>query len=195
MRPLTLLVLVLSLLAVSFLRSADPPAAAPDQAAVQEMMMKLAQPGPQHEQFKGLVGEWTCIGRSYEQNPEEPLEWKGTAEFSLLLGGRYLQQDFRGEMPGFKFEGRGITGYDNAQQKYVGTWMDTMSTGIMSTAGEFDPATNTMTEHAVSHTPAGEMKLVMTTIHKSDDAFLFTMSLDTPAGPHKMMEIDYTRKK
>ena len=180
---------------VSSSMSAEPPAAQPDQRAMQELMMKLAQPGPQHEKFKAMVGEWTCVGRSYEGNPDEPIEWTGTSEFKLLLGGRYLQQDFRGELPGMTFEGRGLTAFDNAQQKYVGTWIDAMSTGIMVTEGEFDAGEQTMTETGVVKMPFGEMKFRMVSKHTSADAFLFTMYGVTPAGDQKMMEIDYARKK
>jgi hypothetical protein len=32
-------------------------------------------------------------------------------------------------------EGLGYTAYDNAQKKYVGTWMDSFGTGIMTSIG------------------------------------------------------------
>ncbi|MFV0444739.1 MAG: DUF1579 domain-containing protein [Planctomycetaceae bacterium] len=165
-------------------------------AAAQEMFMKLAQPGPQHEQMKSLVGRWACHCRNFEGTAGEPQAWSAESEFKLILGGRYLQQTLDGEMPGgIPYAGQGLSGFDNSQQKYVGTWVDSMGTGILQMQGEFDEATNTMTETAVSQTPAGEMQFKMVTRYISQDEFRFVLSLSTPMGDQKMMEIDYRRKK
>ena len=43
----------------------------------------------------------------------------------MLLGGRFLQQEFSGEMMGSLYHGIGFTGHDNHTQKYVSTWMET----------------------------------------------------------------------
>jgi hypothetical protein len=180
------------------LSAADEPAqnAQPQlsEAAMQELFAKLAQPGPQHEHFKAMVGRWNCECRNYEGDPNKPAMWKAKSEFELLLGGRYLQQELSGEMPGgIKYAGQGLSAYDNAQQKYVGTWVDNMGTGILHTEGSLDPATNVMTEMGVARLPVGEMKFKMVTTFKSDDLFHFAMWMVTPAGEQKMMEIDYHR--
>ena len=82
------------------LPAADPATPPSDAQALEELFARLGQPGPQHEQMKIPVGKWDCVGRSYEQDASSPVEWKGSAEFTSLMGGRYIQQDFRGEMPG-----------------------------------------------------------------------------------------------
>ena len=48
----------------------------------------------------------------------------------MLLDGRFLQQEFTGEMMGQPFSGVGINAYDNLRKRYVTTWIDTMGTGI-----------------------------------------------------------------
>lgn len=191
---------VLVLAAACGLNAADPPVQPSAEAltpeAMQGMFMKLAQPGPQHEHFRAMVGQWDCACRNFEGDPNKPQAWKAKSEFKLLLGGRYLQQEFAGEMPGgIPYSGQGLSGFDNAQQKFVGTWVDSMGTGILHTEGSFDAATNTTTEMGVSKTPIGEMKFKMVTTFKSDDAFDFVMSMVTDAGEQKMMEIDYRRRK
>jgi hypothetical protein len=188
--------LAVALISVSALATAADPPAKPDAQALHEAMMKLAQLGPQHERFKEMAGQYDCVCRNYEGDPTKPQEWKATSTFKPLFGGRYLQQEFAGEMPGgLKYSGQGLMAYDNAQQKYVGTWIDTMSTGIMETVGTYDEATRTMTEEGTAHTPIGEMKFKMTTQIKSPDQFVFTMAAAAPEGEQKMMEIEYTRKK
>jgi len=58
-----------------------------------------------------------------------PHKGSGTSENSWVLGGRYLQQIFRGEADGQPFDGISYTAYDNFKKKYVGTWIDTMGPG------------------------------------------------------------------
>lgn len=175
-------------------RAADPPPATPDPAAMAELMAKLGQVGPQHEQLQAMVGKWDCACVNHEGGQAHA--WKATSEFKSLLGGRYLQQEFSGTMPGnIPYSGQGLSGYDNAQQKYVGTWVDSMGTGIMHTTGSYDEATKTTTETGVAHMPFGDMQFKMVTVHKSADEFVFNMSMATPAGDQPMMEITYTRKK
>ncbi len=163
-----------------------------DPAEIAKLFAEYATPGPEHESFKHMVGKWKTEVKSYE-SPDGPQTTHGSATFKLLLGGRFVQQNFKGEFGGAKFEGVGITGYDNAQKKYVGVWMDSMGTGIMHTEGEFDPKTKTMTETGKSLSPIGMMTMKMVGKHADDGKFLFTIYTLTPEGDQKLMEITYTR--
>lgn len=186
------------ILAASALAAQETPQGERKQLSPEElnaMFMKLAQPGEPHERFKEMVGEWTCTCRSYDAGPDNPEVTSGKARFTLLLGGRFLQQDMESTFHGMPYQGRGLTGYDNAQQKYVGTWIDSFGTGMLHTEGTLDPETKSMTETAQMNTPAGVMNLRMVSEHKSDDEFLFTMYMKTPQGEQKMMEILYERKE
>lgn len=177
-----------------------PVAAQPDMKAMQEMMLKLAQTGPVHEQLQKLVGNWTCECRSYCDPAtggtlDKPNVTKGKAEFTPLLGGRFVQQKFQGEMDGQKFEGVGIAGFDNGKQKTVGVWMDSMGTGIMEMEGDWDAGSKTLTEMASYEMPFGVMKFRMVTKYASDDEFTMTMAAVEETGEKKVMEITYKRGK
>ena len=43
------------------------------------------------------------------------------------------------------FQGLGFTGYDNHPKKYVGVWIDNMTTSIMTSSGTFDAGGKTFT--------------------------------------------------
>ena len=47
----------------------------------------------------------------------------------MILDGRFLHQEFNGEMMGSPFIGIGITGYDNGSKQYVSNWMDSSEKG------------------------------------------------------------------
>lgn len=96
-----------------------------------EVYRKLGTPVAPHKLLASMVGSWTARSRTWMRPDTPPMEWMGSSEQKMFLGGRYLQQEFSGEMMGSLYNGIGFTGYDNHTQKYVSTWMDSMSTGIM----------------------------------------------------------------
>jgi hypothetical protein len=159
------------------------------------MMKEFAKLAPEHELFKQMAGSWTTEATSFYGDPAKPTVTKGTAEFKLLMGGRYLVQNFKGVFDGEPFEGLGITAFDKVNKKYVGVWVDNMGTGLMHTEGSFDPATKTMTENGSADSPLGKLQMKMVTKHIDDDTFMFTMFMKSPDGKEtKNMEITYQRK-
>jgi hypothetical protein len=121
---------------------------------------------------------------------------KGT-ETNSLLGGLWLVTDFKAEMMGTPFQGHGVTGYDPNKKKYVGTWVDTMSSGLLLSESSWDAATKTMTGTTEGPDMSGQvqkMKSVVT--YKDPDTRVFTMSGTGPDGKDvKFMTITYKRKK
>ncbi len=190
--------LVVLLLAMSFTSAGraddkEKKSADSDPANVEALMKAFAKPGKSHKHFKRLAGTWKAETKSYYKNPEKPSTSEGEAKFAVMMGGRYLRQNFRGEFDGQRFIGMGITGYDNALKKYVGMWIDNNGTGIMRTEGSYDVKTNTMTEIASASSPLGEMKMRMVTKYVDDNKFLFTMYAQEGENEKKIMEMTYTR--
>jgi hypothetical protein len=171
---------------------ADDGQLTPEEA--EALMMELGTPGEEHERFKGMVGHWNCEIRMYVEGVDEPIVSEGHSDFELIFDGRFLVQDFEGNMAGMTFSGHGMTGYDRAQEKYVGFWADSMSTGMMSMEGTVDEETGIMTEFATMAVPGGEMKMKMESKQESDDEYHFTMYMGDADGNYvKHLEIIYTR--
>ena len=84
-----------------------------------------------------------------------PMESTGTAEMKMLLDGRFLQQEFTGDMMGQPFSGIGTDGYDNLRKKYVTTWIDTMGTGIFFMEGTASADGKTITLKGGHDEPGG----------------------------------------
>ena len=107
----------------------------PTEAEMQAMMetyKKLATPGEPHKLLASMAGSWTTQTKSWMEPNKPPMESAGTADMKMLLDGRFLQQEFTGDMMGQPYSGIGIDGYDNLRKSYVSTWIDTMGTGIFS---------------------------------------------------------------
>jgi hypothetical protein len=190
-----------ALLLVACLAQAAEPAKgkdAMDPQAMQELMMKAATPGPQHERLKKLEGEWNLTVK-FQVDPSQPWqEAPSTATVKSLMDGRYVQEETSGEMMGMPFFGLGITGYDNVLQKYVATWMDNMGTGIMKSEGVADASGKVIRWTGEGSDPmTGKLaKFRMVTTFVDDDHHTFEM-FGVPPGQKKeakLMEIAYARK-
>jgi hypothetical protein len=160
-----------------------------------EVYQKLGTPGAPHKQLERMAGSWSTRIRTWMGPDSPPMESKGASEQKMLLGGRYLLQEFTSEMMG-GYSGVGFTGYDNHANKYVSTWMDSMSTGIMVFEGTAGADGKTITQTARIDDPVrGAMQWRTVTRIVDDQTFLFEMYGTVGSGKEeRMMEITYTRK-
>ena len=78
-------------------------------------------PGPEHKVLAKLAGAWDAQVKFH--GPAGTAESKGTMKRAMIMGGRFLKEDFTGDMMGMKFQGMGIVGFDPAKKKYVSTWI------------------------------------------------------------------------
>src|SRR5688572_23070974 len=113
---------------------------AQDQPSPQEALLKkLATPGEHHQRLDPLAGKWQ-LAVKWRNKPEEKWsESKGVAQYTWILGGRFLQEQFKYDMAGEPMEWLGIYGYDNFQKQYTAVWVDNMGTNTEFADGKFDP--------------------------------------------------------
>jgi Protein of unknown function (DUF1579) len=170
-----------------------------DMQEMMEVYEKLAVPTAPHKMLAKLVGSWTTKTRAWcEMGPDNPpMESTGTCEQKMLFGGRYLQQEYTGEMMGKPFTGTNLIGYDNHTKKYVSTWIDSMSTGIYYFEGTASADGKTITQESSYDDPIkGPTVWRSVTKIVDDNTLQFEMYL-TPKGgeEEKAMEMIVTRKR
>ena len=111
------------------------------------------KPRPEHDKLKQLVGEWNTKTKLHI--PGVPAqETAGEQKATMEVGGLFLASEFKGQMFGQQFLGRGLTGYDTFKKKYTGVWVDTMSTALYTVEGSFDKAGKVLTENMEGPDPA-----------------------------------------
>ena len=94
------------------------------------------------------------------------------------------------------FKGQGTEGYDNVKKKFVGTWIDSMGTGIMMSEGDYDPATKTFTYTGEIEVMPGMKQKIREVVKITDqDHMDFEWYEDRGGKEVKTMEINYTKKK
>lgn len=167
---------------------------------MQEMMalyQTLGTPGAPHKLLESMAGSWQTKTKSCMEAGKPPVESTGTCENKMILGGRFLHQEFSGDMMGAPFSGIGVTGYDNHKRTYVSTWMDSMSTAIFYFEGTADADGKTIAQECMGDDPVrGPMVWRSVTKLVDDDTHLFEMYGTDKSGKEElMMEITYTRKQ
>lgn len=168
-----------------------------DPQAMMELWKQAATPGEPHKLFASLAGSWTTQTKEWMEPGKPPMESTGTAELKMLLDGRFLYQEYNGQMMGQPFNGIGIDGYDNIRKKYVTAWMDTMGTGIFFMEGTASQDGKTLTLRG-SHPEPGGGTMTHRAVWKiiDDNNQIFEMY-----GAHgkekemKFLEIVYIRKQ
>jgi uncharacterized protein DUF1579 len=173
--------------------AAEPPKMTPEM----EAMMKAGTPGPQHQELGAMAGDYDVKIKMWEAAGAPPTESTGTVKRTMMLDGRVLAEEFHSDLMGMPFTGHAMMGYDNTKAKYWSTWMDNMSTGMMTSEGTCD-AKKKCTFKGTSIDPLKKKPVTykMTTTWSSSTTELFEMyGPDSKSGKEmKMMEITYTKK-
>ena len=103
----------------------------------------------------------SSAGLDVKNTGADPMPMQATARTEVLLGGRYIVEEFKSDFMGMPFEGRLIQGYDNLTQQYWSLWTDSMSTGYWISHGtETSPGKvefeGTVIDIVVSASPSNE---------------------------------------
>jgi hypothetical protein len=170
---------------------------AADKEPTLEEYAKAGQPGPEHKKLDPLVGSWTFTMKMWMDPSKPPIEAKGTSESKWILGGRYVHQEVQSESFGDKFTGIGVSGYDNAQGKYVMGWIDSMGTGIETMTGTVDKDGKVFTWTGEHLDPVTKKKIKGKDVIKieSNDKYTWESYKEVDGKEIKMMEIVSIRKK
>lgn len=170
-----------------------------DTQAKMEKAMAAGKPSAGHARLKDVAGKFNAKTKMWMAPGAKVEESKGIATFEWILDGRFLRQKFLGDWGGKKFEGQGHIGYDNVRKQYVNTWMDSMSTGLMYSTGNYDEGSKTIRDEGTFSCPiTGDPSKWFRsewTIPGGDTHTYAMFGRDSTGKEYKTMEIVYTRAK
>lgn len=152
-------------------------------------------PSKEVEALKKDVGTWVAKMTMWMPDAPEPVKAEGIETNRMM--GAWLVSDFKGNIFGQQFEGRGQFGYDAKKKKYVGTWIDNMEPFMSTMEGSWDEGSQTMTYMSQgTNSQTGEpTKGKTVVVYKKDGSHVMTMYMESEPGKFtKSMEIVYTRK-
>lgn len=169
-----------------------------DPAKAGEAMMRSMNPGKPHEFLARFAGEWEGTLKIYMAGPgAPPAETRTSSSVKLILGGRFIQQTSRSDLMGMPYEHTGITGFSNDRNLFVGSWVNSMSTDIMSMTGSLDKEGKTLTMIGTMNEPTfGEIGKPAKFVWRWNDSGGYTFEAwEIIYGDEfKVVEATYTRK-
>ena len=161
-----------------------------------EVMEKM-QPGPEHGELKKREGKYDVAVKMWMDPKAPPQESKAKAEMKMVMNGKFLKQEYKGEMMGKPFTGIGYEGFDRVANKYTSTWLDDFSTQAMLAHGESKDGGKTIVFTGEFACPMTGGMVKYRNVYKQidDDKFTFEMYQTQDGKESKGMELTYTRKK
>lgn len=170
----------------------DMPKMDPKMMEMMEACQKAATPGAEHEWLAKAEGSWEGTCKMWMQPGMDPIESENSADFEMIMDGRYLGGHFRGNMMGQEFEGAAIYAFNNVSGKFECAWIDNMGTGIMTGTGALSSDKKVMTWTLTGYDPMTKkpftMREVDTRISDSEQK-LEMFGPDMNGKEYKMMEI------
>ena len=165
-----------------------------------EMMKKVeaaGKPGPGHQALNALEGNWKAEVKCWMDPAGSPEVSQGTARASWKFNGRFLEEEFHGQMMGKPFTGRTLLGFDNTKQTFNSVWVSDTQTSMFTSEGKGDSGNKVITLEGKASCPAtGRKDIPMKTVLRviSPDKHVLEM-FDASQGQNaKTMEITYTRQ-
>ena len=166
-----------------------------DKAEMMKKMEAAGKPGPGHQALNALEGNWKAEVKCWMEPGGSPEVSQGTAHASWKLNGRFLEEEFHGQMMGKPFTGRTLLGFDNTKQTFNSVWVSDTQTSMFTSEGKGDNKVITL-EGKASCPATGRKDIPMKTVLRviSPDKHVLEM-FDASKGENaKTMEITYTRQ-
>ena len=166
----------------------------------QEMMKKVeaaGAPGPAHKALQALVGNWKAEVKCWMDPAGSPEVTQGTAKASMTFNGRFLEEEFHGQMMGRPFSGRTLLGFDNTKQTFNSVWVSDTQTSMFTSEGRGDSGNRVITlEGRATCAATGQKDIPMKTVLRvvSPDKHVLEMFAASKGENAKTMEITYTRQ-
>jgi hypothetical protein len=171
-------------------------AAAADEKKADEkkMAMEMPKPGPEMESMKWMVGKWAVV-ETHEPGPMGP-GGKGAGSMTVMLGpgGFSHIMSYESKGPMGSFNGHGVSAWDPNKKKFVGSWTDSMTPGLMTSECAWEGKDMTCTGENMMNGQKASMRTTSKNVAASGWTEVFELSV--AGGPYqKMMTLEYKPMK
>lgn len=191
-----------SIVVIALLAALAVPLAAqeftPEQQKAIDAFSKLMALGEHNEFLKNLAGEWKVTTAMWMAPGAPPVSSEGTMSGKMILGGRFLELEFKAVMMGQPFEGLQIIGYDPVRKAYRSLWLDNTSSLFYESEGSRAPGANAMHDRGSWYDPTigKESPVHLVTTVVGPDAYTMEMFMVGEGGVEtKTMEYRAFRAK
>lgn len=161
--------------------------------------MVAGTPGEQHKALMKGAGTWKGTCEMWMSPGAPGITSECVSTTTPIMEGRYLQTEHKGDMPGMgPYHGSGVNGFDNVSGKFVGTWIDNHSTGIMNGTGELSKDGKTLTWTMTYNCPINKKPVTMREVQTFTSDTTMEMEMfgnDPKSGKEfKLMQFKLTKQ-
>lgn len=160
-----------------------------------QAMIDANKPGPQHAILARMEGDWKAVMQGTMPG-EEPMMSEGRMHVSALFDGKFMGQEYRGELMGMEFDGLGVYGYSTMTSKFQYCWFDSFGTHLYYAEGEAGDDGDSLVFHGQEPNPQGGGMVDFRDDFKwaSDDEYTMTRTYKTADGEFEGFRIVFTRE-
>jgi hypothetical protein len=140
---------------------------------------QMPPPVKEHQWLQQFVGDWDSEAEIVMEPGKPPMKMK-SKDVARMVGGFWVVIEGKGEAMGAPFHSYLTLGYDSDKKKYVGTWIDSMTSILWKYEGTVDAAGKTLTleTEGPCHLNPGKLsKFREITEFKSNDHRVFTSNV------------------
>jgi hypothetical protein len=151
-----------------------------------------------HKWLSSQVGTWEAELSMWMDPAQPPTKSATTDVVTMTMNGLFQIADMTSTMMGMPFKGQSTLGYDNAKKKFVLSWIDAFSSGMVIMTGDYDAATKTLSLAGTQTDPmtGQDSPIRQVNVYHDDNSYTFTMYGAGMDGKEmKFMEGTYKRKK
>ena len=156
---------------------------------------QMPQKAKQHAMVTEAAGQWAGTISYYNPESSEPMVSDCT-ESVHKIGEFWTVSDFKAPFGGMNFHGSSTFGYDVEKEKFVGTWVDSVSTSITQMEGVYNEEREAIVlEYKVKDAATGEMKNARMVIQSDKNTSHSRFFLVDGEQETLTMEIEMKRQK
>ena len=153
-----------------------------------------------HKRLASEAGTWDAEVRAWPGPNVAPSVSKAVERTRVLGKGLWLISDLEGKVMGRPYHGHRVVGYDAKKKRFVGTWVNTMSAGIVQLEGKWDAKTKARTMWLTMRHPLTRKPCKAKLVTRYVDAKRRVVSLEAPLPQAKgkyfpVLEMRLKRRK
>ncbi|MEO0649583.1 MAG: DUF1579 family protein [Planctomycetota bacterium] len=149
--------------------------------AEMERALSLGQPGPEHAELMGLVGEWEVQNELQMAPGTDPVTELSRMVARSALGGRFLELRTSGQMFGMPTESVTYLGFDRRREVYMMVGLDTLGTYFVTAEGPRD-ADGVIRMQGRDPDPSGDQVYTFEMQLEGADAYTLRIAFDELMG-------------
>lgn len=158
---------------------------AQDEAGAQEQMPPMEVPTAEHRALIATQGTWT--GTMSMPLPDGTTMTARATETNTPIGAFWSQSTFSCEFMGMPYVGTGSMGYNPKTKKFIGTWVDNMTSFLALMEGEMSSDGKTLTMSWDAPDETGKIVQHRSETQRTEDSYMSTFFMGAGKGVQGMV--------